>query len=258
MKKLILVFTVSLFLPLVVWSQYPVTLSSDAACKNSYMNPVFEPDLADPTIIKADDGYFYAYGTENTWSPGVHRVVPVVRSKDMFFSADWKYNPGNEAENFRIGVAVSDRPTGPFKDISGKPVFDPGYPVIDANLLTYKGKNYLYYSRCCYKNPVETEISSWARKLNLFQTIEESWIYGVEISADFTHVIGQPVLLLRPPVSLTDKQSEWESRSVTAGEINRRWTEGPFSLVYNNTVYLMGKQYCATQMVVPDSGTNSD
>jgi len=240
--------------------------------KSDYSNPL-SVSLGDPYVLLASDGKYYMYGTDETgkiegfgayssenlidwkyegqvykgntpeswtlrnfWAPEVYERNGKYY---MFFSADWKYNPGNEAENFRIGVAVSDRPTGPFKDISGKPVFDPGYPVIDANLLTYKGKNYLYYSRCCYKNPVETEISSWARKLNLFQTIEESWIYGVEISADFTHVIGQPVLLLRPPVSLTDKQSEWESRSVTAGEINRRWTEGPFSLVYNNTVYLM-------------------
>lgn len=35
---------------------------------------------------------------------------------------------------FRIGVAVADNPTGPFRDMNGGPLFDLGYPIIDANL----------------------------------------------------------------------------------------------------------------------------
>ena len=34
-----------------------------------------------------------------------------------------------------IGVAVADKPTGPFKELFNQPVFDPGYPIIDANIL---------------------------------------------------------------------------------------------------------------------------
>jgi len=97
----------------------------------------------------------------------------------------------------------------------------------------------LYYSRCCYKNPVKSEVADWARKINLFQEIEESWVYGVEISNDFTHIIGQPVLLLQPPKTMSDKQCEWESRSVTDGEVNRRWTEGSFAFANNNKIYMM-------------------
>ncbi len=128
-------------------------------------------------------------------------------------------------ENFRIGVAVADHPTGPFTDVSNKPVFDPGYPVIDANVLFDKnGKVYLYYSRCCYKHPVESEVAAWAKQKGWFDTIEESWVYGVELKPDFSGVTGEPVMLLRPPVKMDDKQAEWESRSVTSKEVNRRWT----------------------------------
>jgi hypothetical protein len=51
-----------------------------------------------------------------------------------------------EGENFRIGVAVSDSPKGPFKEMHDRPVFDPGYPIIDANLYfdDESGKVYLY------------------------------------------------------------------------------------------------------------------
>lgn len=52
-------------------------------------------------------------------------------------------------------------------------------------------------------------------------------------------MIGEPVLLLRPPVKLDDTQSEWESRSVTSGEINRRWTEGPYTMKKGDTYYMM-------------------
>ena len=81
---------------------------------------------------------------------------------------------------------------------------------------------------------MESEIAEKAKKEGKFDEIEESWIYGIEVKPDLTEVIGEPVLLLRPPVKLDDTQSEWESRSVTSGEINRRWTEGPYTMKSTN------------------------
>ena len=111
-----------------------------------YTNPVFEPTFADPTIVKADDGYYYAYATEDYWE-GKDHLVAVIRSKDLVkwsyltdafqikpawkqgglwapnvFRYDGKYfmfyslsiwgdsNPG-------IGLASSDQPQGPFTDL---------------------------------------------------------------------------------------------------------------------------------------------
>ncbi len=158
----------------------------------------------------------------------------------MFYSAQWKVNPDKEYENFRIGVAVADKPTGPFIDLNNKPIFDPGYPVIDANVLFDKdGRLYLYYSRCAYKHPVKSEVAYWAKSKGWFNEIEESWVYGVELKPDFSGVIGEPVLLLRPPVTMKDKQAEWESRSVTSKEVNRRWTEGSVTFRKGDTYYIM-------------------
>ena len=39
-------------------------------------------------------------------------------------------------------MAVADEPTGPFMEISDVPLFDPGFPVIDANILRHKGDVY--------------------------------------------------------------------------------------------------------------------
>ena len=171
------------------------------------------------------------------WAPEVYEVKGKFY---LFYSAQWKVNPTNDVENFRIGVAIADKPTGPFIDLSTKPVFDPGYPTIDANMfLDTDGKFYLYYSRVAYKHPVKSEVANWANKKGWYKEIEESWVYGVELKPDFSGVVGKPKLLLRPPVRMNDKQAQWESRSVTFKEVNRRWTEGSVTFKKEGIYYIM-------------------
>ncbi len=196
-----------------------------------------------------DEGQVYFHNNPNGWSDpaaawGGAYWAPEVYAVNgkfyLFYSAQWKVNPTHEAENFRIGVAVADKPTGPFIDLANQPVFDPGYPILDANVFfDTDGKIYLYYSRACYKHPVESEIADWAREKGWFKEIEESWVYGVQLKPDFSGVIGEPVLVLRPPVHLNDKQAEWESRSVTSREVNRRWTEGSVTFKKDGLYYIM-------------------
>ena len=227
--------------------------------------------FGDPYILKASDGIYYMVGTgglkdgfkmysstdlknwkdqgriyqgntgsswcvSSFWAPELYEIDGKFY---LLFSADWRENPNKEKENFRIGVAVSDKPAGTYTDLYDRPIFDPGYPVIDGNLLFEDGRVWLYYSRCCYKHPVESKLSDWARKKGLFNEIEESWVYGVELKPDFSGIIGEPKVLLRPPVNMKDRQSEWESRSVTSGEVNRRWTEGSFIFKKNDLYYIM-------------------
>ena len=240
--------------------------------KDTYKNPL-PVAFGDPYVLRAADGRYYMYGTgggakdgfsaysssdlvnwksegqvyygnkEGSWCIDAFWAPEVYHYKGkyyMFFSAQWSENPTKEVENFRIGVAVADKPTGPFKDLFNKPVFDPGYPIIDANVFfDDNGKLYLYYSRCCYKHPVQSEVAAWARQKGWFNEIEESWVYGVELKPDFSGVVGEPVMLLRPPVSMKDKQAEWESRSVTSKEVNRRWTEGSVTFKKGDTYYMM-------------------
>ena len=272
-KALLLVFFSTLFVP---WSMAQTTPGLTTA-KATYSNPL-AVQFGDPYVLYTQ-GTYYMYGTgggakkgfsaysskdmvnwkaegqvyfhdnKNGWSDpnarwgGAYWAPEVYEVKGkfyLFYSAQWQVNPTKEVENFRIGVAVADKPTGPFVDLTNKPIFDPGYPIIDANVLfNPDGKAYLYFSRCCYKHPVESEVADLARQKGWFSEIEESWVYGVELKPDFSGVIGEPVLLLRPPVRLSDKQAEWESRSVTAREVNRRWTEGSVTFKKDNTYYIM-------------------
>ena len=201
---------------------------------------------ADPFILRASDGRYYLYCTSEDGSG-----FPVRSSEDLIhwtehglalaakdgrwaddtfwapecyeiggkyvllYSANWKENPTGALENYRIGAAVADSPVGPFTEVSDRPIFDPGYPIIDANLYREGGRYYLYYSRCCYEHSVNG--------------LEESWIYGVELKPDFSGVIGEPALLLRP-------EQPWEGRSAAA--TGRRWNEGSF-LMKAGDRYLM-------------------
>ena len=256
------------FLPLVL---AVAMISSCADNGSSSANPL-DVKFGDPYVLLASDGTYYMYGTGGvkdgfgcyssqdlvswTYEGAVYKGntpdswtescfwAPEVYERNgkfyMFFSSNWKENPNNDLEIFKIGVAVSDSPTGPFKDMSDGPLFDPGYPIIDANVFfDDDGRCWLYYSRCCYRHAVESEVAQWAREQGIYDEIEESWIYGVEIAPDFTHVIGEPVLLLCPPSTMDDKQAEWESRSVTAKEANRRWTEGSFLIKRDGIYYMM-------------------
>ena len=204
---------------------------------------------SDDLVNWKSEGQVYFASNKNGWSDSTAEWdgaywAPEVYERNgkfyMFYSAQWRKNPTKEIENFRIGVAVAEAPTGPFIDMSDKPIFDPGYPIIDANVLFNEdGKVYLYYSRACYKHPVESEIATWAKQKGWYDEIEESWVYGIEIKPDFSGAIGEPVMLLRPPVKMDDKQAEWESRSVTSREVNRRWTEGSVAFKINDTYYMM-------------------
>lgn len=207
---------------------------------------MFPFPAADPFMLRDTDGTYYVYCTSEqgggfdvrrsrdliAWEE-LGKAIPPERARwgvscfwapecyhiggkyYLFYSANWKENPTHEEENFRIGVAVADSAAGPFEDMADAPIFDPGYPIIDANVYAEDGRFYLYYSRCCYKH----RVGEW----------EESWIYGVELRPDFTGVIGEPRLLLRP-------EQAWEGRSAAA--TGRRWNEGSFVFRHGDTYYM--------------------
>lgn len=122
--------------------------NNDDETVETYQNPVFEPVIADPSIIRAEDGTFYAYGTEDAWEHSTdNRYVPIIKSTNL---VDWEY-VGDAFEqkpdwkgfaylwapdiqyindqyylyyslsvwgdsNPAIGVATADSPEGPFTD----------------------------------------------------------------------------------------------------------------------------------------------
>ncbi len=214
------------------------------------VNPLSITGIGDPFILKPGDarfaGTYYLYATSfktgfkvwssrdlarwedrglcfepdaDAWSLDCYWAPECVELDGryyLFYSANTKLNPNGEDETFRIGVAVSDSPLGPFRDVARQPLFDPGFPVIDANvLIDDDGRMYLTCSRCCYKHKVGD--------------YEESWIYGAELSPDMRSIKGELQLLLRP-------EQAWEDRS--AKTTGRRWNEGSFLMKRNGLYYM--------------------
>jgi arabinan endo-1,5-alpha-L-arabinosidase len=99
----------------------------DREDRGTYHNPVFEPVFADPTVTRADDGFFYTYATANDWGDGEGlRVVPICRSSDL---VNWEY----------VGEAFDRVPqwlarTGPADRIWA------------PDIARYRDRYYLYYS----------------------------------------------------------------------------------------------------------------
>lgn len=125
----------------------------DQFFSSEYYNPVIAHNCPDPSILddRVRTGYFYAYSTQNGTSGASNCVyLPIYRSKDLVkweFIADgfgpgrpqWRqgsrmwapdinyingkyvlyYAAGlwDESQWSASGVAVSDSPTGPFKDL---------------------------------------------------------------------------------------------------------------------------------------------
>lgn len=150
----------------------------DQSFPQTYINPVFEPVLADPSVLE-DNGIFYAYGTEDNWGPeGGHKLVPIVKSTDLVnwelvgnaFSVkpNWKDSGGLWAPDVAkvngkfhmyysystwgdpdpgIGLAIAERPEGPFTD-QGKLFLSSEIGVansIDAFYIEMEGKKYLFW-----------------------------------------------------------------------------------------------------------------
>jgi arabinan endo-1,5-alpha-L-arabinosidase len=133
----------------------------------SYVNPVsktFADTFADPAVIKAKDGYWYAYGTTDPLREGENQfhTIPMARSNDLvnweyvgdaftasnrpswadadgnLWAPDIRYMNGKyymyyvvtqttvtpERNDNAIGVATAPTPTGPWTD-SGAPVVGP-------------------------------------------------------------------------------------------------------------------------------------
>ncbi|MBN2504377.1 MAG: family 43 glycosylhydrolase [Bacilli bacterium] len=91
-----------------------------------YQNPVFEPVLADPSIIKGDDGIYYAFGTQDygEWGDTFGtKYGPILQSENL---VDWTY-------------------AGSVFTLATRPTWGTPNAGIWAPDIVKIGENYLYY-----------------------------------------------------------------------------------------------------------------
>lgn len=86
--------------------------------QDKYRNPVIDYSLPDPSVIRADDGYFYLYATEDI------RNLPIHRSRNL---VDWEY----------VGTAFTEHT---------RPSFEPDGGIWAPDINKIGNKYVLYYS----------------------------------------------------------------------------------------------------------------
>ena len=90
-----------------------------ASAKKEYTNPVINISCPDPTVIRAENGDYYLYATENT------RNVPIYSSKDL---VNWTF----------VGTAFNDE---------SRPKWNPAAGIWAPDINYINGKYVLYYSK---------------------------------------------------------------------------------------------------------------
>jgi len=182
-----------------------------------YQNPVIQVSLPDPTIIKSPDGHFYLYATEDI------RNIPIYQSKDLLnwtftgtaFTAETRPNfepkgglwaPDINRINDKyvlyysmsvwggewtcgIGVAVSDKPEGPFAD-KGKLFRSDEIDVqnsIDPFYIEENGKKYLFWGS--FRGIYAIELSDDG--LSLKPNTEKEQIAGTAFEGTYIYKRGE-------------------------------------------------------------------
>lgn len=206
----------------------------------TYTNPVGGmTNIGDPFVLKDKDKY-YMYATSaatigfrawesdnmidweekglvydiseqtNQWATGDFWAPEVIKYNGKFYMT---YSARNKEGHLQISVAVSEKPLGPFKDVSTEIVKQEGAYIDGHIFVEDDGTPYFYYVKDCSENIIDGH--------------HISQIFVQKMSEDLTSLIGEPELLLEP-------DQAWEG---LGGDY--QWNEGPFVLKHDKKYYLM-------------------
>ena len=166
-----------LFIPILFLSckTQEIPAEQPSATFKNYSNPVVNYSLPDPTILRANDGYFYLYATEDIRNIPIHRSAdlvnwelvtkaftnetrPTFEPRGGLWAPDINFVNGKYLLYYSmsvwggewtcgIGVATADKPEGPFTD-RGRLFRSNEIKVqnsIDPFYIEEGGKKYLFW-----------------------------------------------------------------------------------------------------------------
>lgn len=208
--------------------------------KVTYQNPIGDmTDIGDPFVLKVDDTY-YMYATsmassgflvwesenlvdwdsgtiayahseqEERWATGDFWAPEVIEKDGTFYMV---FSARAENGELTTTIAISESPTGPFKDATVDVIGREGSFIDGHFFIDEDGTPYLYYVRDNYDNFIGDQ--------------QISQIYVQEMSEDLLSLVGEPQMVIEP-------SQEWETPE---GDIV--WNEGPFVVQNEDKYYLM-------------------
>ncbi len=209
----------------------------------TYTNPVGNGVIMGDPFVLRHNGTYYLYGsnagdgfkayrspnlvdwepvgyvfqrTEATWGAKSFWAPEVAHYRDAFYLA---YSVAPSSGSFRICLAQSDSPEGPFEDLRA-PLFDPLYGCIDAHLFIDNDETpYLFYD--------EVGVVGTPSRTGEPTGYMYGIIRGVKLTPDLTALAGEPVICARA-------EQPWEKPDSTFSRCN----EGSFVFRHGNTYYM--------------------
>ena len=192
-------------------------VNNNAPPEGRYRNPVIQRSVPDPTVIRVSDGSFYLYATEDI------RHLPIFRSTDLvnwdfagtafnhqtrptfepdggLWAPEINYINGQYVLHYSmsvwggewtcgIGVAVADRPEGPFTDL-GMLFRSNTIGVqnsIDPNIVEEDGRIYLFWGS--FRGIYGIEMTDDGLKIK--EGSEKQRVAGTAYEAVYIHKRGQ-------------------------------------------------------------------
>lgn len=224
--------------------------------ETTFQNPVINTNFPDPFILKEGDTY-YAYSTNSNsrnvplatstdlvnWDMGRDVMPGLARWVDLSNPNVWAPEVMKVGEEYLlfytardktsdrqcIGLAMSDSPSGPFRDRSETPFIcqsEEGGSIDASPFRDEDGKLYLYWKNdgnCC---------------------MMATWLYVQELSEDGKTLVGEAVRLIR-------NEQPWHGGVVEAPTMWKR--EGNYYLFYSansyaGEAYAVGYATCESPM----------
>jgi beta-xylosidase len=188
-----------------------------------YLTGTTDPDEGfryyhSPNLVDWTEGGWLWRRNAASWVDGRLWAPEVCAWRGRFYLTYSGTLRGVKAMRMLMGLAVSDRPEGPYQDLR-TPWFDPGYSTIDGHVfIDDDGTPWLYFSRNGSRDGYDYGI-----------------IYGVRLSADLLLPVGEPVQLLEADQPWETAIRDWNR----CNEGSAVWRDGDhYVMTYSANHYM--------------------
>ena len=179
------------------------------------------------------------WGKRDYWAPDMFKFgdkyyIVATFSGDRTIGKNRHLNKGSDMKFRGCAVLVSDKPEGPYKPLSDKPITPENWMCLDGTIFEDNGKLYLIFCR------------EWVE-------IGDGAIYAQEISPDLKTAIGEPAKLFNA------SEAPWcapfgDGCYVTDAPVVNRADDGKLFMTWSSGAEINGKRLYAIGLAYSEDG----